>query len=58
MDKSNQIWGDLMIFNTNGHNFIYEVYYNETVDSSSSEEKINMTLQEIIDFYDKNPTIS
>ena len=47
-----------MIFNTNGHNFIYEVYYNETVDSSSSEEKINMTLQEIIDFYDKNPTIS
>ena len=57
MDKSMQIWGDLMTFNENGHNFIFEVYYNETVDPSSSEDKMNMTLQEIIDFYDKNPTM-
>lgn len=57
MDKSMQIWGDLMTFNTNGHNFIFEVYSNETLDTSSSEEKMNMTLQEIIEFYDKNSYI-
>ncbi len=58
IDRSMQIWGYFMTFNTNGHNYIFEVYNNETLDTSPSEEKMNMTLQEIIDFYDKNPTIN
>ena len=57
MDRSMQIWGDLMTFNENAHNFIFEVYTNETVDTSYSEEKIKLMLEEIIEFYDKNPTI-